>query len=223
MKTIRPYVSSRQKRKVATCGSCEPPPPPPVDPCCCPPGPQGPPGADGAVGPAGPQGFVGPKGNTGIQGPPGPAGPQGPQGIVTSAQYAQIGGQPAPLAAAQAFTFTTPALTTPSIIPSAANGGTVFQFGIGGRYEVNYQTNYFADGGVVLYQGPTPGSMLPTAYSMVGKHSPGAVTGSVIILVAPNSYVSMNAAPGNALAINPTATSSNNNTSSTTISFKQLQ
>ena len=111
---------------------------------------------------------------------------------------------------------------TPSIGNSGAGNGTVFQFATTGRYEVNYQTSYPSDGGVVLYQGPTVLGMGPIGYSMVGKLVSGSVTGTVIVQVTAGDFLSMNAAPGNTILLQPGTNSSTTNQGATTISFKKL-
>lgn len=227
MQVNRRFIAKANGRFKPSCHTCEQPPvitPPCPEQCViCPPNSPGERGEIGPVGPSGssgPRGFVGPAST--VPGPVGPRGEIGPPSVIQSAQFAQIGGQPNALGAGQAFTFTTTGLNSPSITPSAANGGTVFQLANAGRYEVTYQTSYPSDGGIVLYQGPTQATMQPIAYSMVGKTVGGSITGSVIIQAAAGSYLSMNAAPGNTAGIQPGANSSTNNTSSTTISIKQF-
>ncbi len=82
---------------------------------------------------------------------------------------------------------------------------------------------YPTDGGVVLYFGSIIPTMLPLAYTMVGKSTNGAVSGSVIVeTTADNSFLSVNAAPGNIVAIGIPPNSSTTNQSATTISIKKI-
>jgi hypothetical protein len=205
-------------------------------------GPQGPQGSQGSQGLQGPQGsqgsqgLPGPQGSQGSQGPQGPQGPQGSQGsqgsqgIITSAQYVQLGSQPATVAAGQPFTYTTAVLTTPNISASTAvfnppfsASGTIFTLTNIGRYEINYQMTYPTDGGVVLYLGSTIPTMLPLPYTMIGKSPDGAVSGSVIIeTTTTGSFLSVNAAAGNSAAIGIPPNSSTTNQNATTVSFKQI-
>jgi hypothetical protein len=149
---------------------------------------------------------------------------------VLSAQYVQLGSQPATVAAGQPFTYTTSVLSTPGITASTAvfnppftTSGTVFTLANIGRYEVNYQMTYPTDGGVVLYFGTTLATMLPLPYTMIGKTTDGAVHGSVIAeTLNTNSFVSVNAAAGNAAAITVPPNTSTTNQSATTVSFKQI-
>jgi hypothetical protein len=181
----------------------------------------------GLTGPTGLRGDRGPTGAVGSTGPIGATGAAGSSTIITSAQYVQLGSQPATVAAGQPFTFTTAVLLTPSI--SAATGifapftasGTVFTIGGTGRYEINYQTNYPTPSGVVLYL-----NGLPLPYTMIGKavtDTGGQVSGSVIVEIAvPNSTLSVNAAAGNSSAIGVPPNSSTTNQSATTVSFKRI-
>ena len=146
-----------------------------------------------------------------------------------SAQYVQFGSQPSTIAPGQPFTYTTAVLTSPGIIASTGifppffQSGTIFTLTDIGRYEVNYQMTYPTDGGVVLYTGPVTFVMLPLNYTMIGKTSNGAVSGSVIIeTTTANSVLSVNAAPGNSVALSIPPNSSNFNQSATTISIKKL-
>lgn len=83
---------------------------------------------------------------------------------------------------------------------------------------------YPTDGGVVLYLGSTIPGMAPLPYTMVGKTPDGAVSGSVIIeTTTPDSFLSVNAAAGNAVAIGIPPNSSTTNQSATTVSIKQIQ
>jgi hypothetical protein len=148
---------------------------------------------------------------------------------AASAQYVQLGPQPSTVAAGQPFTYTSAVLTSPGIIsatgffPPFFSSGTVFTLANAGRYEVNYQMIYPEDGGVVLYSGPTIPSMLPLAYTMIGKSSNSAVSGSVIIETnTNNSFLSVNAAPGNSSAIGIPPNSSNTNQNATTVSIKKI-
>jgi hypothetical protein len=174
-------------------------------------------GATGAQGNIGLTGLQGIKGDSGVQGA---TGATGASGITMSGLYVQLGAQPATIAAGLPFTFSTTALASGNIT-STTTGGTVFTLASVGRYEVNYQLNFATDGGVVLYLGTTLGGMVPLAYTMIGKTPNGSIFGSVIIeTTSPNSFVSINAAAGNAIAIPPN--SSTTNQSATTVSFKKL-
>ena len=134
-----------------------------------------------------------------------------------------MGSQPGTIAPAQAFTYDTTVLSSPEILPAAGLGGTVFQLTDVGRYEVNYQMTYPTDGGVILYMGPTIDTMVPLPYTTIGKVPDGQVKGSVIVeTTAPGSFVSVNAAPGNDIAIAIPPNSSTTNTSATTVSFKHI-
>jgi len=182
-------------------------------------------GVIGLTGPTGPVGETGATGTPGIAGEIGQTGPIGPAGSISSAQYVQLGSQPASIAAGQAFTYATNILTASGItaLTSAAPGGTVFTLHNAGRYEINYQMTYPTDGGVVLYLGPTASAMLPLSYTMIGKTPDGAVSGSVIIeTTGADSCLSVNAAPGNAAAIVIPPNSSTTNQSATTVSIKKL-
>ena len=203
----------------------------------------GPDGIAGEIGPQGIQGLIGPEGLS-IVGPTGPigsigppgisiTGPQGIQGligptglsnIIAAGMYAQLGAQPASVAASQPLTFSTTILSTPSITPLVALGGTVFQLATISRYEVNYQVTFPTNGGIVLFTGSTLGTMLPLAYTMLGKSSnSGQVSGSMIIATTTaNSFLSVNAAPGNTAALQPGTNSSATNQNSTTVSIKQI-
>ncbi len=149
-----------------------------------------------------------------------------------SAQYVQLGAQPTTVAAGQPFTYTTAVLTTPGIIASTgtfaafpAGSGTVFQLTNIGRYEVNFQSTYTTDGGIVLYTGPTlgAGAMLPLPYTMVGKTPNGQASNSVIIqTTTANSFLAVVSAPGNATPIIVPANSSTTNQNATTVSIKQI-
>lgn len=151
-------------------------------------------------------------------------------GAVSSAQYVQLGAQIAPVAAGEPFTFTTAVLTSPDVLATTAvfnppftASGTVFTLASIGRYEVNYQMVYPTDGGVVLYHGATIPTMLPLPYTMIGKSPNGAVSGSVIVeTTTPNSFLSVNAAAGNAAAIQPGPNSSTTNQNATTVSIKRI-
>jgi hypothetical protein len=111
-----------------------------------------------------------------------------------------------------------------AVFPRFGASGTVFTLVNVGRYEINYQMTYPEDGGVVLYFGATITDMQPLPYTMIGKAPNGAVSGSVIIeTTTPNSFLSVNAAAGNSVAIGIPANSSTTNQSAATISFKQLQ
>lgn len=158
----------------------------------------------------------------------------GSTSTIASAQYVQLGSQPATVAAGQPFTFTTDVLTTPGIIKQVAGiygsfvaSGTVFQLVNPGRYEVNYQTNYPTPSGVDLYTSPSlNGVYLPLPYTMIGKDvtdTGGQVSGSVIIqTTTANSFLSVNAAAGNSSAIGVPPNSSTTNQSATTVSIKQI-
>ena len=195
-------------------------------------------GATGATGEKGEKGECckGEKGEPGTSGEPGIdglPGPDGATGVVSSAQYVQLGSQPATVAIGQPFTYTTAVLTTPSTSISASTAvfnppfsasGTVFTLTNIGRYEVNYQMTIVEDGGVVLYLGSTIPTMLPLPYTMIGKTPNGQMSGSVIIQTTTSpSFVSVNAAAGNSAAITVPPNSSTTNMSATTVSFKQIQ
>ena len=82
---------------------------------------------------------------------------------------------------------------------------------------------YPSDGGVVAYLGSTIPTMLPLPYTMIGKTPNGQVAGSVIIeTTTTSSFVSINAAAGNAVAIDIPPNSSTTNPNATTVSFKQI-
>jgi peptidoglycan hydrolase-like protein with peptidoglycan-binding domain len=187
-------------------------------------------GVAGTAGATGSTGNVGATGNVGLTGPAGAIGPiglTGLPGIISSAQYVQLGAQPAPIAAGEAFTYTDAILETPSIIATttAAPGGTIFTLQNVGRYEITYQMVYPTDGGVVLYLGTTTSNMLPLPYTMIGKTAAGtmSVSGNIIIETnTPNSVLSLNAAAGNSVAIEIPPNSSTTNQSATTISIKQI-
>jgi hypothetical protein len=188
-------------------------------------------GARGATGATGATGAVGPQGNTGATGATGATGDVGPAGgILASAQYVQLGAQPATIAAGQPFTYTTEVLSSPSIsaqtnifLPPFSASGTVFVLANIGRYEVNYQMSFPTDGGVVLYAGATIPTMLPQAYTMIGKSLDGQISGSVIIeTTTASSFLSVCAAIGNGAAIDIPGDSSTTNQSATTVSFKQI-
>jgi hypothetical protein len=149
--------------------------------------------------------------------------------IAQSAQYVQYGSQPSTIAPGQPFTYSTAVLTSPGIIASTGifppffQSGTIFTLAETGRYEVNYQMTYPTDAGVVLFMGQTNFTMLPLNYSMIGKSTNGAVSGSVIIETSiANSLLSVNAAPGNVVAISIPPNSSTINQGATTISIKKL-
>ena len=76
----------------------------------------------------------------------------------------------------------------------------------------------------MLYVGPTLPSMVPLSYTMIGKNTNGAVSGSVTIeTTTAGSFLSVNAAPGNAAALAPPPNSSTTNQNATTVSIKQIQ
>lgn len=149
---------------------------------------------------------------------------------AASAQYVQLGSQPSTIPAGQPFTYSTAVLASTSISavtaifnPPFTSSGTVFTLEDIGRYEVNYQMTYPTDGGIMLYLGSTIPTMLPLAYTMVGKVQNGAVSGSVIIeTTTVNSFLSVNAAPGNAVAISIPPNSSTTNQNATTVSIKKI-
>ena len=154
----------------------------------------------------------------------------GTAGILQSSQYVQLGFQPAGVQPGQPFTFSTAILTSPDIIantgvfnPPFFLSGTIFTLVTTGRYEVNYHMTYTTDGGVVLYFGSTVPTMAPLSYSMIGKTASGAVSGSVLIEVTSvPSFLSVNAASGNALTVNPPANSSTTNQGATAVSIKKI-
>jgi len=157
----------------------------------------------------------------------------GSTSTISAAQYAQSGAQPATVGAGQPFTYTTAVLTTPGISATTAifnppftTSGTVFTLTNIGRYEVNWQMTYPTPSGVVLYLGSTIPTMLPLAYTMIGKavtDTGGQVSGSVIIeTTTASSFLSVNAAAGNSSAIGIPGDSSTTNTGSTTVSIKQI-
>ena len=173
----------------------------------------------------------------GPQGPPGPCGKQGeqgpcgkPGGLIGYGQYVQYGSQPAPVNPGQPFTYSNAIITSPDVNsvtalfnPPFTNSGTIFILNNPGIYEVNWQMTYPMDAGTILYTGQTIATMIPQAYTMVGKTTDGQVAGSVIIqTLVPNSYVSVNAAAGNVVAITIPVNSSTANQSATTVSFKQI-
>ena len=147
-----------------------------------------------------------------------------------SAQYVQLGSQPATVAPGQPFTYSTTVLASTAVIsatgifsPPFSSSGTIFTLVNAGRYEVNYQMTYPTDGGVVLYMGSTIPTMLPLDYTMIGQTSSGAVSGSVIIETnTANSFMSVNAAPGNVVAIGIPPNSSTINLNATTVSVKKI-
>lgn len=182
----------------------------------------------GATGNTGPIGILGATGNTGPVGV-GATGATGPSVSLSSAQYVQLGAQPATVAAGQPFTYTTTVLSSPivnsatGIFPPFAASGTIFTLTDIGRYEINWQMTFPTDGGVVLYAGATIGTMLPLPYTMIGKTSDGQIAGSVIIETATaNSFLSVNAAAGNTAAIGIPGNSSTTNMNATTVSIKKI-
>lgn len=190
-------------------------------------------GTPGLIGTTGTTGGIGPTGATGLTGAtgtPGLAGAAGAAGMVLLAQYVQLGSQPATVGAGQPFTYTTAVLSTPGITAATAvfnppftTSGTIFTLANIGKYEVNYTMLYPTDGGVVLYLGATIPGMVPLPYTMIGKTPDGAVSGSVIIQTTnANSFLSVNAAMGNAAAIAIPPNFSTSNQSATTVSFKQI-
>ena len=151
--------------------------------------------------------------------------------VLESAQYVQLGAQPATVGNGEPFTYTTAVLTTPGITattgvfnPPFTASGTVFTLLTPGRYEVSYQMNYPTPSGVELYLGSTIAGMVPLPYTRVGKNSPdGKVAGSVIVNVTtPSSFLSVVASPGNTAAIQPGPNSSTTNQGATTVSFKRI-
>ena len=183
-------------------------------------------GATGSTGEAGSVGATGPIGATGPSGAAGATGAAGASGVVSSALYAQLGAQPGSVAAGQAFTYTETIIGTPGIIAitTAPPGGTIFTLVNIGTYEVNYQMTYPADGGIILYLGATIPEMLPLPYTMIGKTNDGMVRGSIIVqTTTANSFLSVNAAAGNSVAIVIPGNSSTANQSATTVSFKRLE
>lgn len=198
---------------------------------------QGIPGIQGIIGLQGIPGIAGIQGIPGLlglQGIQGPQGTNGLNGVISSAQYVQLGSQPATVAAGQPFTFTTAVLTTPGITsstglfsPPFAASGTIFTLTNIGRYEINFQTNYPTPSGVVLYLGSTIPTMSPLPYTMIGKNvtdTGGQVSGSVIVeTTTTNSFLAVCAAAGNSSAIGVPPNSSTTNQSATTVSFKQIQ
>lgn len=214
-------------------------------------GPRGCPGEQGPRGDRGCQGEQGPRGCQGEQGKPGPRGergsvgaqgergcdgargPQGPAGEIQAGQFYQLGTQT--VAPGQPFTFNSIALPSTNIIPltavfsppfSATATGTVFTLVNVGRYEVNFQTNYPQALGVVLFQGQTIAGLAAVPYTMIGKNNTAddQVSMSVIIqTTAPNTFLAVVAAPGNApTSIVVPANSSTTNVSSTTVSIKLI-
>lgn len=187
-------------------------------------------GTTGTAGITGATGLTGVAGPTGATGTPGLTGATGAAGMVLSAQYVQLGSQPATVGAGQPFTYTTTVLGTPGITsatgvfnPPFTTSGTIFTLANIGRYEVQYQMSYPTDGGVILYLGTTIAGMVPLSYTMTGKTPDGMVSGSVIVeTTSANSFLSVNAAAGNAIAIAIPPNSSGINQSATTISFKQI-
>ena len=188
-------------------------------------------GATGSAGAAGSAGSTGSVGATGATGPAGAAGAAGASGVIASAQYVQLGSQPATVGAGQPFTYSTTVLSTTGITSATAvfnppftAAGTVFTLANAGRYEVAYKMTYPTDGGVELYLGTTLAGMAPLPYTMIGKTPDGTVSGNVIIeTTSPNELLSVNAAAGNAAAIGIPPNSSTTNQSATTLSIKQIQ
>jgi len=97
-----------------------------------------------------------------------------------------------------------------------------------GRYEVNYQSYYAENGGIVLYTGATVSAMVPLPYSMIGKKETGvnvgvSQMGSVIIRATTSpTLLAVVAAAGNAVALTVEPDSSTTNAAATTVSIKQI-
>lgn len=107
--------------------------------------------------------------------------------------------------------------------PPFTLSGTVFQLAKVGRYEISYQTSFPSNGAIVLYQGQTIATLSPVTYTQTGKATDGNLSNTVIIeTFTANSFLSLNAAPGNTIGIVVPALSSTNNTTSTTISIHYL-
>jgi len=189
------------------------------------PGPQGPVGVPGPQGPLGATGVTGSTGATGIQGPRGVAG-----GVLSVGQYVQLGAQPATVGTSQPFTYTTTQILSVDVTPATdvfnppfTTSGTVFRLGPIGLYEVNFQMTYPTDGGAILYTGATIVAMLPQPYTMVGKTPNDQINGSVVVRTTTvNSFLSVNAAAGNAAAIGIPSNSSTTNMNATTVSIKRI-
>lgn len=195
----------------------------------------GPNGIEGLVGPNGLSiiGPAGPIGAIGPQGIEGPVGPDGLGGIIAAGMFAQLGAQPAPLAASVAVTYTTTVISSPviTLVPAGGlGGGSAFELATIGDYEINFQLEYTTDGGFQVFASPTLAGLqiagsaaLP--YSMVGQTATGGggVMGSIILTTTTaNSFVSINAAPGNAAAVAIPASSSTGNQNSSTLSIKLI-
>lgn len=152
-------------------------------------------------------------------------------GVIASAMFVQLGAQPSTVSPGQPLTFSTTVLSSPVITsltgifsPPFSASGTLFQLANIGRYEVNYQIVFPTDGGIVLELGTTIPTMAPLPYTMIGKNLGGAVSGSVIVeTTTTNTFLSVNAAPGNSVAIAPPPDSSTTNQNATTVSIKQIQ
>lgn len=150
---------------------------------------------------------------------------------LTSAQFHQLGAQPAPagIPAGQPLTFTTAVLPSTNITSNTGLfapftiSGTVFNLAAIGRYQISFHATFASDGAIVLYAGPTVATMTPLSYSLVNKATSGVASTTVIIeTVVANTLVSLNAAAGNVANIVIGATGSTTNTSSTSISFVYL-
>jgi multisubunit Na+/H+ antiporter MnhC subunit len=186
-------------------------------------------GSSGTTGAVGDTGSSGSSGTTGAVGPSGSIGATGSTGAVgvslSYATYSIQGSLPATLAAGEPITFSQTNVEfgiskNTGIIPPFSASGTVITLANIGKYLVNYQANYPEDGGIALYQN---GAVVP--YSIIGKSAAGnsPVFGSVIITTTTtNSFLSVNGAPGNSVALTIPPNSSTTNQASTTVTILQI-
>jgi hypothetical protein len=155
--------------------------------------------------------------------------PVSPLVDVNSAQFSQIGAQPATVTAGQPFTFSSTNLVGAGITsmtglfsPPFTLAGTVFTLAKIGRYEVRFRMSFPSNGAIVLYQGQTLATMTPSLL-VVGKTTDGQASDTQIIeTTTVNSFLSLNAAAGNTAGIVIPALSSTTNTNATTLSIKFL-
>jgi hypothetical protein len=199
-------------------------------------GPEGAASATGATGPPGTQGATGSQGPAGSQGASGSQGATGAAGgssSLGSAMFATLGSQPAPVAAAEPFTYSAVGSISSSNItastdifnPPFSASGTVFTLVNIGRYQITWQMSYPTDDGVCLYFGSSIAAMAPLPYTMVGKTAAteDQVSGNVIIVTTTtSSFLAVVAAAGNGSAIDIPPDSSTTNASSTTVSIVQI-
>lgn len=109
------------------------------------------------------------------------------------------------------------------VFPPFTGCGTVFTLNCAGVYEVNFQAYAQCDAAIVLYVGSSLCSILPLAYTMVGKFCDGIISSSVLIQVVIGSVVALCAAPGNTNTITIPQNCNTTNESATTISFKFIR